>query len=184
MLQTDYNSLSDAGLIVLADKDEQACSELVSRYLGMVRRIAHLYSNNHSDWDDFISEGNIALLNAIKTFDGSRGASFSTYAYACVNNRMLTALKKSNRIINCEEAIDDFALDPANSPENIVINREELGELRSYLDKALSKTEKKVFDLYVLGLAYQAIADKLGISLKAVDNALMRVRRKLRSQLR
>lgn len=184
MLQADYKALDDTCLISLIGKDEAAYSELISRHIGTVRRLAHLYSSNPSDCDDLVSEGIVGLLNAVRTFDGSKGASFSTYAYACVNNRILNALKKSSRIINCEENIDNLNLEGSATPESIVINREELGEVFSLIEKGLSKTEKSVFEEYLSGSSYQEIAARLGLSLKSVDNALMRVRRKLRSKLR
>lgn len=186
MPQADYKALDDNRLLTLIGRDEAAYSELISRHIGTVRRIAHLYSSNLSDCDDFVSEGIVGLLNAVRTFDSSKGASFSTYAYACVNNRILTALKKSSRIIKCEENIDDLSLSLGDgaSPENIIIDREELGEVFSWIENGLSKTEKSVFEEYLSGSSYQEIADRLGMSLKSVDNALLRVRRKLRSKLR
>lgn len=183
MPQADYRTLDDNSLIALIGRDEAAYSELISRNIGTVRRIAHLYSSNTADCDDLISEGIVGLLNAVRTFDGCRGASFSTYVYTCVNNRILTALKKSSRIIKCEENIDELDLGGSVSPESILIDREELGEVFSMIEKGLSKTEKSVFEEYLSGRSYQEIADKLGLSLKSVDNALARVRRKLRSKL-
>lgn len=184
MNSADYKALDDTELLPLIGKDEAAYSELISRHIGTVRRLAHLYSLNPSDCDDLVSEGIVGLLNAVRTFDGSKGASFSTYAYACANNRILTALKKSSRIRGCEENIDDYNLEGEASPESIVINREEIGEVFSLIEKGLSKTEKRVFEEYLSGSSYQETAARLGISLKSVDNALLRVRRKLRSKLR
>lgn len=183
MLQNGYKSQSDESLALLARSDEEAFSELISRHLAAVRRAARMYSANLSDFDDLVSEGILGLMNAVKTYDGQRGASFSTYAYSCVHNRIITAIKKSQRISRCEENIEGLELEGSQSPENIVISREELGEVLEWMERDLSKTEKNVFEMYMSGASYQEIADKLGISLKSADNALLRVRRKLRRKL-
>lgn len=180
MPQEQFKSLSDNELLLLAASDEAAYSEIVSRYLGTVRRLAHVYLTNSSDCDDLMSEGIIGLMKAVKSYDFQKGASFSTYAYVCINNRMLTALKKTNRIISCEENIADVKLPENQSPESIVLNREEIDEVVSGIANNLSKTEKSVFELYMQGYTYSGIAQELGLDTKAVDNALLRVRRKLR----
>lgn len=184
LLQADFGTVDDDKLIALIGKDEAAYTELISRYIGTVRRIAHLYSFNASDCDDLISEGIVGLLSAVKTYESGRGTSFSTYAYSCVNNRILSALKKSSRIKKCEENIEGLELGESVSPESILFDREELGEVFSIIEKGLSKTEKSVFEEFLSGKSYQEIAKGLSIPLKSVDNALSRVRRKLRTKLR
>lgn len=186
MPQCDYKSMSDDELIKLVGTDEIAFSELISRHLGTVRRLAHLYSATPSDCDDLISEGIIGLINAAKSYDSSRGAVFSTYAYACIHNKMLTALKRSSKIKLCEADIDSAGLEAAqsSSPESILIGKEELDEVMLFSREQLSKTERNVFELYMYGDRYGDISKKLGISPKSVDNAISRVRRKLRTKLR
>ena len=44
----------------------------------------------------------------------------------------------------------------------------------------LSEREGKILRLYLKGWAYQSIAEELGISTKAVDNGLQRIRCKVR----
>lgn len=184
MAQIQYKLMPDAELVTAAQSDEKAYSELISRHLGTVRRLAHLYSSNSADCDDLTSEGIIGLMNAVRSYDPAKGASFSTYAYACANNRMMTALKKSSRIQSCEENIDDAGLSEQLSPESIVLTREEMDELLREAESDLSASERSVFRLYLSGHSYAAISKELGISPKSVDNALARVRRKLRRKSR
>ena len=63
------------------------------------------------------------------------------------------------------------------------MSREEIGEVLEWMEKGLSKIEKSVFEAYMAGKPYSEISKSLGIPLKSVDNALLRVRRKLRSRL-
>lgn len=76
MLQNGYKTESDESLVSISMSDEAAYSELISRHLATVRRVARLYSTNLSDFDDLVSEGILGLMNAVKTYNGEREASF------------------------------------------------------------------------------------------------------------
>ncbi len=51
------------------------------------------------------------------------------------------------------------------------------------MKQLLSKLEQQVLTLYLGGCSYHDISVKLGVSSKAVDNALQRVRLKLKQLL-
>lgn len=184
MAKLDYASLSDEELAVASSENDEACSALISRYLPSVRRLARMYTKSAADRDDLVSEGILGLLSAVKTFSAGRGASFSTYAGTCMNNRMLSSLKKSARIRSREEALEDISVPEGSSPEKIVLDREFLGEIFSEISENLSELERSVIGLYLSGASYADITRSLGIDRKAVDNALSRVRRRLRKKFR
>ncbi len=184
MPNNELKALSDNRLAVLAQENEAAYSELISRYLFTVRRLAGVYTSNPSDFDDLVSEGILGLMNAVKEFDGGVKSSFSTFAGVCISNRMLTCLKKQGKIIGHEEGIDGLDIAASATPESILISREELGEVFAGAQANLSSTEAQVFGLYCRGLEVSEIANKLGISKKSAGNALFRVRTKLRQMFR
>ncbi len=172
------------GLALRAGNDDgDAYSELFSAFLPSIRRLAGIYTVSAADRDDLVSEGILGLMNAVATFEPGRGASFSTYAGRCINNRMLTALKKSAKIKRSEEPLDEIGSKEV-SPEKIIIDREALSEIFSEASQTLSPTENRVLGMYIAGADYAEIADRLGIDRKAVDNALSRLRRKLRRKFR
>ena len=187
----DYKTTSDSELVLLAKESDAAYSELISRYLPSIRRLARIYTKSSADRDDLVSEGILGLMSAVRTFSEGKGAGFSTYAGVCVNNRMMTALKKSAIISNREEPIEDISSSAGtigasdrSSPEKIVLDREALSEIFSEISGNLTGLERSVFDLYLMGASYADITKSLGINAKAVDNALARVRRKLRRRFR
>lgn len=83
-------------------------------------------------------------------------------------------------IVNLDTLESGFA-DTARTPEEELMLSEQLNQLYARLRQTLSKREFAVLGLYIDGLAYQQIAARMGISSKAVDNALQRVRRKVGS---
>ena len=48
------------------------------------------------------------------------------------------------------------------------------------IDSKLSKLEKQVLDEYLTGASYEVIGERLGKPPKSIDNAVQRIRAKLR----
>lgn len=77
-----------------ADRDRNFIAE---HNLRLVIPLAHrLYLRSESVWD-YISEGNAALLRAIRGFDYSRGFRFSTYATWAIVNSLQRLASKQHR---------------------------------------------------------------------------------------
>ena len=184
MPKNPYSLTTDNELLRIAPDDEEAYSELISRYLPAIRRIAAIYKTTPADRDDLVSEGILGLMNAVKTYSPDKGASFSTYVSVCANNRMLNALKKAQRIQGREGSFEEINAASGSSPEKIVIDREALREVFSEVESNLTELEREVFTLYLAGVSYDETAKLLEIDKKSVDNALARVRRKLRRKFR
>lgn len=178
--------ISDEELVRQA-KSGSAFSEIISRYKKIAEIKARKLGTGRSEAEinDLIDEGVIAVFYAVRTFDESRGVLFSTYADTCITNRIITTLEKQNRIrtkesdeaLSCEKRID------TESPESILIERERFDEAMKRVSKKLSGMELSVLELYLQTESYKTIAAKLNISEKAVDNAMQRVRKKLKSVL-
>ncbi len=140
--------------------------------------------------DDLRQEAYVALLSAIGSYDEHRGSSFSTYAIACINNRFNDAIKiagrQKNRILNeavsLTEDEDRPELFSNDSPEEIAIGWDEYRRIRESIEKDLSETERSVLNLWIDGFTYEEIGDALSMSVKSVNNALQRARKKLKSK--
>jgi RNA polymerase sporulation-specific sigma factor len=66
------------------------------------------------------------------------------------------------------------------SPETMLIDKENMAQLEEMLTSELSTLEKQVLDLYFIGMSTKEIAAILGRTEKATDNALQRMKGKLR----
>ena len=110
---------------------------------------------------------------------------FSTYATKCIKNKIISSVHRNALLSGGEEADLEAILGGGGTvPEEVVVEREELNELYDKITSALSEQEWQVFQSFLRGMSYNQIALGLGTSEKAVDNAMQRVRRKLRSLLR
>jgi RNA polymerase sporulation-specific sigma factor len=68
-------------------------------------------------------------------------------------------------------------------PAEIFISLESFEQLSEAIHSALSALEQDVLRLYVGGRSYQEIADALGRHVKVIDNALHRIKRKLKASV-
>ena len=178
----DFAELDDEKLVELCKDSEKAACVLISRYARIVRSKANSMSYGIVDADDLMQEGLLGLLNAIRTYDLNSETKFSTYSNVCITNKMTTALIKSNRIdIPIEEVDNKVEKTDLSTPESILLEKEKSKELDYEMSSLLSKKEWQIFRLFLKGSTYDQMARQLNISPKTVDNALQRVRRKLKS---
>lgn len=176
--------MTDEELIVKARGGErQAQEEILKKYSNLVQTIAARFFLHGGENEDLVQEGMVGLYSAVNSFE-DRGANFSSYAYACIRNAVLDAIKKSLGAKNA--ALNDFVpiveiseeISPL-SPEDEVIIRENRREFLQKISKSLSSMEFKVIVMYLDGTSVAEISAALGKSQKSVSNSLARAKRKL-----
>ena len=166
---------------------------LAERYARTVRRLARPYFLAGGDSEDLIQEGMLGLISAIRTYDGDRSG-FQTYLTVCVKRRIYTAIRDAqgskNSMLNMALSFEQLSgdqgegaelllADAGTDPERFVIGREEALHLTGTIEKLLSAFERKVLALYLNGLSYAEMSAHLNRSVKSIDNAVQRVRKKL-----
>ena len=182
-----FGTFSDDALAKLSkDGDESAFNELVMRYLGKITSIARKYSAQGYEQNDFVQEGLMGLLYAVKTFDPEGGMSFKSFVSLVAERRFISIIRRQNTqkcvpmsaIVELD-TLDSEVIDLSRSPEEQIMLKEQIDLAMQKLRGILSARELEVFVLYTDGLSYTSIARRLGVSEKSVDNALQRARKKI-----
>ena len=75
---------------------------------------------------------------------------------------------------------DSTQLKDKSTPEQRIIERENYITTINRIKTVLSVKEFKVLSYYLAGNSYKQIADLLGTNVKAIDNAIQRIRKKLK----
>ena len=198
----NYEQMTDEQLIgKLRKGDKNIIDYIMEKYKNLVRKEANAMYLLGGENDDLIQEGMIGLFKALRDYDSGRDASFLTFADLCVSRQMYTAVQASkrqkhiplntyvslygsagtNRDGEEEESLVNVLSDVAGTnPEDVVIDRENVIQLEQTIERELSGFEKQVLDLYLTGMSYQQIAKVLGRDDKSTDNALQRIKTKLR----
>lgn len=178
----------------VASHSSAAEDELVRRYGQLVRACARPLFLAGGDAEDLIQEGMLGLLTAIRGFDSGRDTSFRTFAEICIRSRLYTAIRAAqgekhsplNHSISFEPPLFDGTnscfFSSVESPEDVIIGREELKERLDALKGQLSVFEASILPPYLNGLSCGEIASRVGRSQKSVDNAIQRIRRKMARQ--
>ena len=81
---------------------------------------------------------------------------------------------------NGTELVNVLASEVETNPEQLFIDKENVADIEAIIDKELSSFEKQVLDLYITGMSYSQIARVLSRDEKSTDNALQRLKAKLR----
>lgn len=161
---------------------EAATAAIITRFMPYIRHYSRLATAPGLDFDDAVQEGLIGLFSAIQHYSDGQAATFTTYALVCVQNSITSARRAASRKkhspLNYSVPISDTHSIPG--PEEATIANEQVSLTLEKARTTLSPMEKTVLRLYLDGYSYQQIAQKIARTEKAVDNALLRVRRKLR----
>ncbi len=156
---------------------------LISRYSRVIRLKASRLRSTDIETEDLCQEGYLALFDAVRAFDESKGK-FSTFVGKCITNRMKNVVVKAHGKL---EKADDYDLelipDDSGSADDYLITKEDDGEISRKLLSLLTEKEYSVLRLYLDGYSYKQIAEKMDITPKSADNALTRARNKLKAVL-
>lgn len=202
-MRLDYSNMSDEELISnLREGEEKVTDYLMDKYKVLVRKKAKTMYILGADTEDLIQEGMIGLFKAVRDYDCGRDASFSTFAELCVSRQMYTAIEASNRkkhmplntyiSIYTEREKEDGS-EPILSevlssitdrnPEEILIDEDNVNRLIDAITESLSPFEQQVLNLRLTGMGYVEIARILGKDEKSTDNALIRIKSKVKKIL-
>lgn len=199
----NYEQESDESLIErLRDGESTIVDYIMNKYKYLVRSKAQAMYILGADTEDLIQEGMIGLFKAVRDYDCGRDASFFTFAELCISRQMYTAVQASQRKKHAplntyislygeqKEKEEGAPLEEilssgeGNNPETLFLDKERMEYLEGEIDKELSTFEKQVLDLYLTGMSYSQIAKVLGKEEKSTDNALQRVKTKIRKILK
>ena len=183
-------------LILQARKgDEYSLTQLFEELKPMVNSIARRYFLNDGDQSDLVQEGMIGLYKALQNYDTSTDMPFYPYARKCVMSQVISAVRhsmtlKSSPMFECASLsqfpISDDEEDKEGipsedlTPDQTLELRECNAELSRKVRSVLSKFEWAVLKLFLAGYSYKFIANQLDKNQKSVDNAIVRIKSKLK----
>ena len=189
-----YSKYSDEELIQRLRAGETGIADyLIEKYKYLVRRKARAMFLIGGDTDDLIQEGMIGLFKAVRDYHPGQEASFVTFAQMCIDRQIYSAVQSSNRqkhmplntYISLSQEDEESPLAQAwvETPEEIIIDRENTRALEDEIKSALSPMENTVLNYYLEGKSYADIGMLMDKNPKSVDNALRRIRTKIRNYL-
>jgi RNA polymerase sporulation-specific sigma factor len=201
-MEEKYDGLTDEEIICrIREGESSGVDYLLEKYKNLVRKKARALYLIGGDNDDLIQEGMIGLYKAIRDYQDDKESTFFAFAHLCIERQLYNAVKGANRLKNSPlnsyvsldvplradgmeegerqtlgETLEKTGI---SNPEDILIDKERVGKIETYIQKHLSPFEQAVVNLYIEGLNYQQIAEKLKRTPKSIDNALQRIKKKI-----
>ena len=202
MRYKDYNDYELLSFI--NEADENANEILFEKYKPLIvntaTKMIRYCKGTSLEINDLIQEGMLGLNIAINRFNNNKEASFYTYAKKCIETKMISMVVASRRLkhkilndsISLEYSNEDgqtiniekFLSDDKSNPEEQILNDEQETELIDRINEILTDFEQQVFTLKNNGFDYKEISEILDKDIKSIDNALQRIRHKIKNNIK
>lgn len=191
-LHGETNQTEVLQLILRAkDGDGEAFEELLIRYTPLINASVSrcLRDDLYAFYvEDFKQEAILVFYNSIITYDTEqRDVEFGLYARVCISNALvsqLRVLKKRKAERLSETSDEDLFVNGEEDPSLRVLEQESLKTLYSVIRSSLSDLEYRVWKMYISGMTARQIAQSIRKDERSVNNAIYRIRKKLRATLR
>lgn len=169
-------------LRLLQQKDQVAFAKLETQFGPLLRYCIRAILPDPRDQEECLADLFVQIWNRIDSYDPSKGefpAWIATLARNAALNRARTLQRKQGKL----EELSDTLPDSSPTPEELLLRKERAKRIKAVAD-ALPRNERLLFyrKYYYLQSTAQ-IAAELGLSLRAVEGRLYRLRQKLRKEL-
>lgn len=194
---------SDEQLIELVhENNEEAKSILFNRYKDkidyLIRKYTIVAKTLGIDIKDLYQEALVGFTDAILNYIPEKEASLVTYICICVERKIKKSCIKAstNKHQIMKDALSlDYTYEDTNVPlkeliEDVdsdplvkITEQEKYEELIVKIKEVLTDNEEQVFELMIIGLDYKSIAKLLDKETKQIDNAMQRIKAKIKKIL-
>ncbi len=196
----NYRDYNDYELLsYVSEKNEEASEVLFEKYrpliLATANRLFCYCKNTGLELNDLVQEGMLGLNMAMNSYSDTKDTTFYTYAKTCIERKIITQVVASRRLKhkvlndsisletdenNYDYVFDKNLTDNSYNPEEVLFNYEKEKDLVKEASDLLTDFETQVFELKINGFDYKEIAEILDKDVKAIDNALQRIKIKLK----
>lgn len=186
-------------LLIVKTGDDQAETELISRFDNVIKKVASSYNNIQGyEFDDLFQYGRLKLLSVAKRFDAERSDGFPAYFMRALHNNYKDLARKADTLdeaaithalpFNSTDdgdgedddflSLDETVASGVLSPEEQLLKDETSDAFYDVLRSLLSEIDFQIILLYIHGLSYKEIAQILGVTEKKVDNSVYNAKKK------
>lgn len=181
----NYN---DYELIYMIKEDENAFDCLLKKYEPLFKKISSSfvlrYKEKGIEYDDIWQQCLIALYFATSNYNQDNSAIFYSYLLICLKRSISNYIRNcGNKInnynfVNIDENQNKYNIASAINIDDDYIDYEFEQEVLDFKN-SLDTLDASIFELRYNGFKYKEIATLLDISVKKVDNVLVKLRKKL-----
>ena len=170
--------------------DQNAFAKLLNTYDPLITSMVSKFKidgMSDADEEDLRQEAVLAFYSSLVSYDPTiSGVEFGLYAKVCICNRLVSQMRILKRHISHSVSLYDpdkilSHIGEYEDPAARILEIESERSLLRLINDNLSKYEQKVFRMYVSGTSAAEMAKKLDSTEKSINNAVYRIRKKLKS---
>lgn len=166
----------------LIDGDEEAFCELYAAYKNRLLYFALKFVKSHEFAEDIFQDAFTVVWQTRRFINPE--ASFSSYLYTIVRNRILNQLRDMANEDQLKEQILSQAIDSANETNNHILLLNDLKEIIARALEQLTPRQREVFKMSrELQMSHKEIAEALGVSVHTVQEHISLSLKVIRSYL-
>jgi RNA polymerase sporulation-specific sigma factor len=196
----NYDDYNDSELIMMIHESSEEANDILYKkynYLINVTVSKYKWVVNKTSYDvsDLYQEALIGFIEGINKYREDKDSSLPSYLRMCILSKVQDFVRKianksdsvnvGNTSLNMElgdqELIQLIKGEDKDDPFEYIMYQDDKERLDRFIKCKLTETEYKIYGLLVSDCSYQEIADILHINVKAVDNAIQRIKRKIKS---
>ena len=151
----------------LIDGDEDAFCELYATYKNRLLYFAMRFVKSRDFAEDIFQDAFTVIWQGRRFIDPN--ASFSSYLYTIMRNRILNQIRNMEKEDTLKESILSQAIDYSDDTKNNILS----GDLKNIIQKAFESLTPRQQEIFRMSreelLSHKEIADKLGISIHTVQ---------------
>ena len=165
---------------LLLEKNEQGMDALLLHYGPLMRYIIAPILQNPQDREDCLSEVSMRVWEKIGQFDGEKG-SFRAWLTAITRNTALNHARRASG--SSAEELSESTPSPDPTPEETLLKKERQEALKTALSRLSYKDRLLFYRKYYYRQSTAQIAAELGMTERAVEGKLYRLKKQLRKSL-
>lgn len=166
-------------IALLRARDERGADELLRHFAPLMRYIIAPILPRAEDREECLSEAALRVWEKIESFDPARG-SWTAWLTAVTRN---TALNFARRVPSDTEELSETLPSAAPSPEEAMVQRERTEALYAALARLGQRERALFYRKYYYRQPTAQIAAELGMTERAVEGRLYRIKKQLREML-
>jgi RNA polymerase sigma factor (sigma-70 family) len=162
------------------DGDNEAFSELISRYKRLIYSVAYKFSKDNEEVDDMAQEAFIKIYRSLARYDDQY--KFSTWSVKVATNVCIDHVRRKRIDSVSLQEVENFT-GTANSPEEYYLRKEKSQVLKDAIDGLPEIYRVPIVMYHQKGMSYKEIAECLDKPMSIIKNRIFRARNTLRQNL-
>ncbi|MBQ6815434.1 MAG: sigma-70 family RNA polymerase sigma factor [Lachnospiraceae bacterium] len=173
--------MKDSELIeLLLNKQQEGLDVLIKEYGSLMRYIIKPILPDYREQEECLADVAYRIWEKINTYHSGKG-NFNTWISAITRNAAYNRARDNRKKDEYEEMPEDL-ISKDNNPEDEILKKERMQMLHNAMSELSVKDRQLIYRKYYYMQSTEQIAAELGLTERAVEGRLYRIKKRLRGK--